>query len=144
MELYRQSKIMANFHEWLTTVGLIFLQDWKIPAATIYRPHDPIKNDPSTFKDPKSTKLPNVVSGELQPTRTLMTNQRKGGKTPQPEQQLSKVNKPESGINSIQPEEKSERVSGIKSVKEFQPKNLVKNKAANFEKGEQFSSWSNH
>ena len=104
MALYRQSKVLVNFHEWLTTVGLIFLQDWKVPAATVYRPHDPIeKNDPSKSKDAKTLK--------------------KGEKKSPAELQPPKV------------EVKLEKGTAKKSTKEFQPKNLVKAKATNFENG---------
>ena len=132
MELYRQSKILANFHEWLTTVGLIFLQDWDIPVATAYRPHDPVeRRDPPMTRDTKSSKLPDTGSNKAQSVKSVTPSLKKGEKMLLP----SKASKTEQVANVSQPEEKSRMKAGKMPGKELQPKNLVRIKAANIEKG---------
>ena len=54
---HRQSKIDANFHEWLTGVGLVLLCDWKVPSDSAFFSHDLSKVNANLFtKIKKKTK----------------------------------------------------------------------------------------
>ena len=41
---YRQSKIRASFHEWITGVGLVLLRDWLVPSSTTFFVHESNSN----------------------------------------------------------------------------------------------------